>query len=171
MIIWGKSPVFFVSLIRYQVCIIILCGFPVLPNKSYFSWWSNCAPLTTFIYEFLSAYWVVILSRIWANFHIFSFVYGTFLHWEISSYYFFLLTLQNLVLSHFLWESHSYFNSRVIPPYLKLQFYLWFYNFHLCIKIYLPVVFCLPQLLGAGLYLLPLMYTSFSPGRHVVGAH
>lgn len=58
MNILGKSPVFFVSLIRYQVCIIILGGFqdslcfPVLLNKSYFSWWSNCAPLTTFICEF-----------------------------------------------------------------------------------------------------------------------
>lgn len=128
VIFLGESPVFFGSNKISNLCIFLFLAFKTwstfsqITKWSYFLWRFNYAPLTTFIYSIYISE-CLLCSNTFQTFVLISIVFPLlmllFLTGKSLSIIFSIQLSDSRSVLLFL-GSHSYFNSMIIPPYLKL---------------------------------------------------
>lgn len=149
VIFLGESPVFFIANKISSLHIFLFLAFKTwstfsqITKWSYFLWCFNYAPLTTFIYSIYISE-CLLCSNTFQTFVLISILFPLLMllfQFGKSLSIIFSIQLSDSSSVLLFLGSHSYFNSTIIPPYLKL-FACMVCNSHLWLKLFLHAVVC-----------------------------
>lgn len=133
VIFLGESPVFFIANKISSLHIFLFLAFKTwstfsqITKWSYFLWCFNYAPLTTFIYSIYISE-CLLCSNTFQTFVLISILFPLLMllfQFGKSLSIIFSIQLSDSSSVLLFLGSHSYFNSAIIPPYLKLFLHVW----------------------------------------------